>query len=257
MKPIKEVYKYRELLGELVKRDIKIKYRRSILGILWSVLNPLLFMVVITIVFSTIFKSNIENFPIYFLCGQIIFAFFSEATSVAQTSIIGNSALIKKVYIPKYIFPFSKVCAALVNVGFSLIAIVIMMILLKYVPPVTTILFVIPVFYAFLYATGVSLLISSLAVFFRDTVHLYSIVITILSYFSALFYPVEIIPTEYQGLIYFNPIYIFIKYFRELILNGRIPSLEINILCIAHCVLILIVGYYTFKKSENKFILYI
>ncbi|MFQ9696984.1 MAG: ABC transporter permease, partial [Zhenhengia sp.] len=134
MKPIKEIYKYRELLAELVKRDIKIKYRRSILGILWSVLNPLLFMVVITMIFSTIFSSDIENFPIYFLCGQIIFSFFSEATSVAQMSILGNGALIKKVYIPKYIFPISKVCSALVNVGFSLIAIIIMLVILKYVP---------------------------------------------------------------------------------------------------------------------------
>ena len=257
MKPIKEIYKYRELLAELVKRDIKIKYRRSILGILWSVLNPLLFMVVITMIFSTIFSSDIENFPIYFLCGQIIFSFFSEATSVAQMSILGNGALIKKVYIPKYIFPISKVCSALVNVGFSLIAIIIMLVILKYVPPVTTLLFFIPVIYVFLYAVGVSMLVSALAVFFRDTIHLYGIFLTVVSYFSALFYPVEIIPVQYQGIIYFNPIFVFINYFRDLILNGRIPSLEVNILCIAHCILALIVGYYAFKKRENKFILYI
>ncbi|WP_053982966.1 ABC transporter permease [Niameybacter massiliensis] len=257
MKPIKEIYKYKELLGELVKRDIKVKYRRSLLGVIWSVLNPLLFMVVITIVFSTIFKSDIENFPIYFLCGQIVFAFFSEATSMAQTSILGNGALIKKVYIPKYIFPVSKVCSGIVNVGFSLIAIIIMMVILRYIPPVTALLFFVPLIYAFLYAIGVSMLISALAVFFRDTVHLYSILLTVLSYFSALFYPVEIIPAQYQGLINFNPIYVFINYFRQLVLVGKVPSLEYNVLCIAHCVLMLIVGYYTFKRSENKFILYI
>lgn len=257
MKPLREIYKYKELLGELVKRDIKVKYRRSLLGVIWSVLNPLLFMVVITIVFSTIFKSDIENFPIYFLCGQIIFAFFSEATSMAQTSILGNGALIKKVYIPKYIFPISKVCSGIVNIGFSLIAILIMMVLLKYIPPVTSLLFFIPIIYAFIYAIGVSMLISALAVFFRDTVHLYGLLLTVLSYFSALFYPVEIIPAQYQGLINFNPIYVFINYFRQVVLEGQVPSFEYNVLCIAHCVLMLTVGYYVFKRSENKFILFI
>lgn len=257
MKPIKEIYKYRELLFELVKRDIKIKYRRSVLGILWSVLNPLLFMAVITVVFSTIFKSDIENFPIYFLCGQIVFAFFSEATSMAQTSILGNGALIKKVYIPKYIFPISKVCSGLVNAGFSLIAIIIMMVILQYIPPVTGLLFFIPLIYVFLFSIGVSMLISALGVFFRDTIHLYSVFLTVLSYFSALFYPVDIVPAQYQVFLRFNPVYVFIEYFRELMLYGRIPGLEANILCIAHCVLVLVIGYYTFKKSENKFILYI
>lgn len=257
MKPIKEIYKYRELLVELVKRDIKIKYRRSILGILWSVLNPLLFMAVMTIVFSTIFKSNIENFPIYFLCGQIIFAFFSESTSIAQTAVLGNSSLIKKVYIPKYIFPIAKVCSSLVNAGFSLIAILIMMIFLQYVPPVTVLLFIVPIFYTFIYSIGISLLLSSLAVFFRDTIHLYSLFLMVLSYFSAVFYPVDIIPEQFQIFIRFNPIYVFIDYFRQIIQQGIIPSLEMNILCIAHSVVAITIGYCVFKKNENKFILYI
>lgn len=257
MNIIKEIYKYRELLGELVKRDIKIKYRRSILGVLWSILNPLLFMVVMTIIFSTVFKSSIENFPIYFLCGQIIFAFFSESTSMAQTSILGNGALIKKVYIPKYIFPLSKVCSALVNVGFSLIAIIIMMVFLQYTPPVTGLFFFIPIIYIFLFSIGISMLMSAGTVFFRDLIHLYTIFLTILSYFSAVFYPVNIIPEQFQGAIRMNPIYVFIEYFRMLILEGKIPDLGHNLLCLGYCTIALLVGYYAFKKSENKFILYI
>lgn len=257
MKFIREIYKYRELLFELVKRDIKIKYRRSILGVLWSVLNPLLFMAVMTIVFSTIFKSNIENFPIYFLCGQIIFSFFSEATSVAQTAVLGNGSLIKKVYIPKYIFPISKVCSSLVNAGFSLIAIFIMMIFLKYIPPITTLLFIIPIVYVFIYSIGISMILSATAVFFRDTIHLYSIFLTVLSYFSAVFYPVDIIPDQFQIFIRFNPIYVFIDYFRQLVQQGIMPSFEMNLLCIAHCVCAVTIGYCIFKKNENKFILYI
>ena len=257
MNPVKELYNYRELLGELVKRDIKVKYRRSILGMLWSVLNPLMFMMVMTIIFSTMFKSSIENFPVYFLCGQIIFNFFSESTSMAQSAILANASLIKKVYIPKYIFPISKVCSGMVNLGFSLIAIIIMMIFLRYTPPVTSCLFFIPLIYVFIFSVGVSMALSAIAVYFRDTVHLYGIFITILSYFSAVFYPVSIIPQEYRIAFKFNPIYMFIQYFRELILYGRLPNYEMNIICISYCVLMLIVGYYIFKKCENKFILYI
>lgn len=257
MKPIKEIYKYRELLAELVKRDIKIKYRRSILGILWSVLNPLLFMIVSTIVFSTIFKNDIENFPIYFLCGQIIFTLFSDSTSLAQVSILGNGALIKKVYIPKYIFPISKVCSGLVNSGFSLIAIIIMFIFIQYKPPLTVLGIIIPIVYVFLFSIGVGMLLSALAVFFRDTIHLYGVFITVISYFSALFYPAEIIPEQFQIFLRYNPIYLFIDYFRQLILYGVMPGLATNIICICYCVLALLIGYYVFKKSENKFILYI
>lgn len=257
MNPIKEVYRYRELLSELVKRDIKIKYRRSILGVLWSVLNPLLFMSVMTIIFSTVFKSNIENFPIYFLTGQIIFAFFSESTSMAQTAVIGNASLIKKVYVPKYIFTIAKVCSGIVNLGFSLIAIIIMMIIIKYIPPKTALLFFVPILYVFIFSVGISMMISALAVFFRDTIHLYSIFLTMLSYFSAVFYPADIIPAQYQPLINMNPIYLFINYFRMLMIDGTIPSLQYNLTCIAYCVVAVAVGYTVFKKSENKFILYI
>lgn len=257
MNPIKEIYKYRELLSELVKRDIKIKYRRSILGVLWSVLNPLLFMSVMTIIFSTVFKSNIENFPIYFLSGQIIFAFFSESTSMAQTAVIGNASLIKKVYIPKYIFTIAKVCSGIVNLGFSLIAIIIMMFILRYIPPKTGVLFFVPIIYVFIFSIGVSMLISALAVFFRDTIHLYSIFLTILSYFSAVFYPVEIIPDQYQHFIHMNPIYIFINYFRMLLIEGTVPGIEYNLTCMSYCTIAIVLGYIVFKKSENKFILYI
>ncbi|HFL3605258.1 TPA: ABC transporter permease [Clostridioides difficile] len=257
MKPIKDVLKYKELLFELVKRDIKIKYRRSVLGILWSILNPLLFMGVMTMIFSVVFKSNIKNFPIYFLCGQILFTFFSEATSFAQSAVIDNASLIKKVYLPKYIFPLSKVCSSMVNLSFSFIAILVIMLLLQYKPPATSLLFFIPIVYIFMFTLGISLIISSLAVFFRDTVHIYSIFLTILSYFSAVFYPVEIIPVQYRGLISLNPIYLFIKYFRTLFIEGSVPNIDFNILCFSYSAIAIIVGYIIFKKSENKFILYI
>ena len=142
--------KFTPLLQELVVRDIKVRYRHSALGLIWTVLNPLLMMVVITIVFSTLFKQNIPNFPIYYLSGSLIFSFNSESTTTALNSIISNASLIKKVYIPKYLFPFSNVLSGLVNLGFSLIAMFIVMLITRAPFHVTLLLLPIPIFYTFL-----------------------------------------------------------------------------------------------------------
>ena len=144
--------KYGNLLRELVVRDIKVRYRKSILGLVWTVLNPLLMMCVITVVFSTVFKQNIPNFPIYYLSGSLIFSFNSEATSNAMHSILSNCSLIKKVYLPKYLFPIACVLSSLVNLAFSLIAMVIVMILTQAPFYPTLLLLPIPIFYTFIFA---------------------------------------------------------------------------------------------------------
>ena len=141
--------KYQNLLANLVSRDIKVRYRRSVLGMLWTVLNPLLMMGVITVVFSTLFRQNIEHFPIYYLSGSLIFSFSSETTSNALYSIIGNASLMKKVYLPKYLFPVSKIVSGLVNLGFSLVAMFLVMWLLGVEYRVTLLLLPIPIFYTF------------------------------------------------------------------------------------------------------------
>ena len=143
--------RFTPLLRELVVRDIKVRYRHSALGLVWTVLNPLLMMVVITIVFSTLFKQNIPNFPIYYLSGSLIFAFNSESTTTALNSIISNASLIKKVYIPKYLFPLSNVLSGLVNLGFSLIAMFIVMLITDAPFHATLLLLPIPIFYTFLF----------------------------------------------------------------------------------------------------------
>ncbi|WP_127531988.1 ABC transporter permease [Paenibacillus kobensis] len=257
MKILSEIYGYRELLFELVKRDLKIKYRRSSLGVIWSVLNPLLFMMITTIIFSTMFKNQIENFPIYFLSGQVMYAFFAESTGMAQTGLIDNGSLIKKVYTPKYIFPLSKICFSLVNMSFSLIAILIIIFIMGYNLPVTAALFFIPIILIFIFSAGVGLLLSSLTVIYRDILHIYGIFLSLLSFFSATFYPIQIIPASYRGLVEYNPVYVFIAYFRELVLNGRLPDLQLNIVAVMYCLVSVVVGYKVFKKNENKIVLYV
>ena len=182
---------YKELLKELVRRDVKTKYRRSFLGIMWSVLNPLGMMIIMSIVFSHVFRANIENFPVYLMCGQVIFNFFNEASTVAMSSILGNAALIKKVYVPKYLFPMSKVCSCFVNLLTSFIALLIVIVATGTPLTWTVILLVFPVLYVFLFSLGMGLLLSALVVTFRDLQHLYGVLITAWMYLTPIFYPIE------------------------------------------------------------------
>ena len=254
---IQNFLKYRNLLRELVVRDIKVKYRRSFLGILWSLLNPLLMMIIITIVFSSLFRFDIANFPIYLLTGQIMFNFFSEATNMAMFSIIGNGSLIKKVYIPKYIFPLSKVLSSFVSLLFSLIAIVIMIIITKVKITWTVLFFPLPLLYVLIFSIGIGMILSAMSVFFRDIFHLYGVILTAWNYLTPIFYPAKIIPNKYKFFIEYNPLYYMIECFRDIILYGKLPSLQFNLICIMSCTLSLIIGTYVFYKNQDKYILYI
>ena len=187
--------KYRALIDQLVMRDIKTKYRRSILGLLWTVLNPLLMMTVLSIVFSYFFQryGEVENFPVYLLCGQVIFNFFNESTSIAMGSIVHSGELIKKVYVPKYLFPISKVMSSGVNLLASMIALVIVMVVTRSRVTPTILLALLPLLYVLLFSTGVSLFLSAAAVSFRDLMHLYSVLTTAWMYLTPVIYPMSIL----------------------------------------------------------------
>ena len=249
--------KYYDLLIALLLRDIKIKYKRSILGFAWSILNPLLMMIVMSIVFSTIFKTDIKNFPMYLITGQVIFSFFSEATNTAMTSIISNGGLIKKVYIPKYIFALSKVMFSFTNMLFSLVAVVIVAIATKLPITPAILLFPLPLIYVFIFSLGVGLLLASYAVFFRDLLHLYGILLLIWTYLTPIFYPITILPENVKKIIMFNPMFVYIDNFREIILYGKVPSLSSNLLCICYSLIALLIGTLAFRKTKDKFIFYI
>ena len=247
--------RYSYLLWEMVVRDIKVKYKKSTLGLMWSVLNPLLMMIVMTIVFSTLFKSDIKNFPIYLLIGQITFSFFSDATNMAMMSIITNGSLLKKVYIPKYIFPASKTIFALVNFLFSLIAIAIVAVFTR--QPISIHIIGLPllIVYMFLFSLGIGLVLSSFAVFFRDLVHLYGILLLVWMYLTPIFYPVRIIPEKFLIFIKLNPMYHYISYFREILLYNRWPSFKMNIICLVFAILSLILGSIVFYRKQNELVL--
>lgn len=255
---ISTFWRYRFLLSNLINRDIKVKYRRSKLGILWSVLNPLMMMCVMTLVFSHIFRFGIDNYAVYILSGQLIFNYFTESTTMAMESVIGYSPLIKKVYVPKYIFPLEKSCFAFVNMVFSLIALVVVMFLTGASFYPTFILAVYPLVTLFFFSIGVGLFLSSSAIFFRDIIHLWSVFTTALMYASAIIYPVSMLEGSLMGyLIYLNPIFWYIDAFRQVTIYGNMLSIAHIVVCAACAVISVIVGSVVFKKGQDKFILYI
>lgn len=255
MNKLRNFWKYRGLLREFVIRDLKVKYRKSFLGYLWSLLNPLLMMLVLNAVFSSFFKFDIPNFPVYLMSGQIIFNFFAEATTMAMSSILNSGSLIKKVYVPKYIFPLSRVASSLITLFFSLLAIVIVILITGVEITPKILMFPLPLLYVFAFATGIGLIVSVLAVFFRDLLHLYGVLLTVWMYLTPLFYPVSAVPNYVKSWIYSNPMYYFIKAFRDIVLYNQFPSLHTQLACIGFAMASLFIGLGVFYKCQHKLIL--
>lgn len=255
---IVELFQYRELLKQLVLKDIKLKYRRSYLGYIWSILNPLLMMAVLTIVFSNLFKFDIPNFAAYLLTGQLVFGFISESTSNSVSAIIHSSSLIKKTYVPKYIFVLAKVTSSLVNMLFSMIALIIVMIFTQVT--ITLNILWIPVIFLELYifSLGLGFLLSSSAVFFRDIQYLWGVFISIWMYLTPIIYPVSIISDEYRWYYdNLNPMVNYVNQFRDAVLSGNIITLDSLVQGILVATLTLLIGLWLFNRKQNEFILYI
>lgn len=249
--------KYRFLLHQLVSRDFKTKYKRSILGIFWSLLNPLLMMVVQYIVFSTIFRFNIPNYPVYLLIGIVLFSYFSETCSMTLMSILGNASLITKVYVPKYIYPLSRVLSSTVNLLISLVPLLGVIVLTgtRVTPAYILVLFVLICLVVF--SLGMGMLLASSMVFFRDTQYLWGVLSMAWMYATPIFYPESILPEEFAGLLKINPLYYFIKFARICIIDGISPEPIAYVQCALWALGMLIMGAAVFKKTQNKFILYI
>lgn len=245
------------ILRTLVSKDFKLKYRRSVLGVAWSVLNPLLMMVVMSAVFSFMFRFSIQNYPLYLILGQILFSLMSESTSAAMSSIMEAAPLIKKIRVEKMLFPIEKVCFALVNFLFSAIAAVIVMIYFQVFPTLSILLLPFLILCVVFFSIGIGLVLASLAVFFRDTIHLWGVILTAWTYATPLFYPVDMLPQTMQNIMQFNPMYQYVSYFRDIMMNGVTPSLTQSGICLACALVSLVIGIIVFRKTEHKFILYV
>ena len=249
--------KDRFILASLVGKDFKRKYRRSVLGVVWSVLNPFLMMLVLTAVFSVAFKFDVENFALYLILGQVVFNFMANSTNGALVSIIDSSGLIKKVRVNKMVFPLEKVVFELVNLGLSLIPVLAVMAWFRIMPTLNILFLPLLLIYLILFCSGLALAVSALAVFFRDVVHLWTVLITAWTYATPLFYPIEALPAWFQPLMQFNPMYHFVTYFRMIVMWGETPGLRMNLVCLVMALVTFIAGALVFSKTQKKFILYV
>lgn len=251
------VQKYRFLIRQLVIRDFRTKYKRSILGMFWSFLNPLLTMCVQYYVFSTIFKSNIPNYAVYLLIGIVAFNFFSEACGMALGSIVGNAPLITKVYMPKYIYPLTRVMSSVINLGLSLIPLLIVSVLTGIQFHKSVILSLYFLICVVIFSLGLGLLLSTFMVFFRDTQFLWGVLSMIWMYATPIFYPETILPNNFKFILQVNPLYHFLKSIRTCILDGLSPEPAVYIQCLLIALGALVVGSLVFRKNQDRFVLYL
>jgi ABC-2 type transport system permease protein len=254
---VKTFRKYLYLLTNLVKRDFSKKYRRSFLGVLWSVLNPLLMAAVVSVAFSKIFRIQTEHYPVYYLTGTLIFGFMSSATSHALSSMLNAAGLIKKVYIPKYIFPLEKCLFELLTTAFTFVAILLIMPALGVSLKPTVLLFWVPILYTLVFSVGLGMMLSAVNVFFRDVEHLYGVLTQAWLYLTPILYPVDVLPDSALWLLNINPMYYNVDYFRRVVMYGELPTLRLNIICASFSIGFLILGLLVFKRTQDKFILHI
>lgn len=252
---MKEFIKFRALLYELVVRDVKIKYRRSILGVLWTVLNPLLMMVVLYLVFSKLFRFDIENYGIYLLSGQVIFNYYQSATTEAMMSIIGNAPLLKKVYVPKYMLVLAKILSGAVNLLASFAALLIVMLVTGSRIHATIFLVILPFTYIILFSLGVGYALAALTARFRDIMHLYSVFCVALFYLVPVIYPITILPFYMRMFVYFNPLTGIVDIFRAVVTEGELPGLGRILYCGLMALFVFFEGLGIFRKRQKSFIL--
>lgn len=242
----------RFLLKQLVKRDLTSKYKDSVLGILWSFLNPLLIMLVFTAIFSVLFRYQIENFPVYFLTGRLIYDFFNAGTKSAMNSIRGNASILKKIFVPRYMFAMGSICYEFINFLISLVILVGVMYFTGADFYLMGLLAVIPIFFLVLMTIGVGLILSVCNTYFSDIGHLYSVFTLILMYASALFYPMEIVPADIQAIFTLNPLYCAIECFRDFVMYGIFPDISLLLYLAMFSIVLLGVGFILFKIHEKR-----
>ena len=257
IKYIKGFFDYRFLLNELVKKGIRLKYRRSYLGIIWSLIEPILTTIILVIVFGTLFNNTRADFPLYIIIGRLLFTFFSGSTTKACRSIRANSGMIKKVYIPKYFFPLSDVLFNFVIFLLSLIVIIPVCLYVRVIPSIKIWHIIPALIYLLAFSTGVSLILSTLNVFFRDIEYLWNVAVLLIMYMSAIFYyPERIMNSGVAWILKYNPVFCIIDLFRSGFLENHATWWDL-LYPMAASVVVLVIGLFVFKKAEDEFILHI
>lgn len=254
---INKFKEYRFLFEELVKRDFKKKYKRTILGMGWSMLMPLLMLLVMKVVFEQFFGRNIEHFTTYLFCGNLLFCWFSESTNLGMRSLYGNAAIFTKVNVPKYLFLFAGSVQTLINFTLTLIVFLFFCWLDNIVFTWKFLLLIYPVMTLLFFNIGMGLILSALFVFFRDIDYLWGVFLQLLMYGSAIFYTIDSFPPNIKLVFACNPVYRHIAYFREVVLGGAVPSFETHLVLAAFALAALAIGMFMYKRYNTRFLYYV
>lgn len=254
---LQKLKQHRFLFEELTKRDFKKKYKGTMLGMAWSILSPLLMLLVMRLVFTQFFGRNMEHYTTYLFCGNLVFTYFSESTGQGMLSLLGNAGIFTKVNVPKYLFLLSKNTQALINFGLTLIVFVLFCILDGITFTWRWVLLLYPILLLLLFNIGVGLILSAVFVFFRDIHYLWTIFTQLLMYLSAIFYTVDRYGPAIQKLFYVNPIYTFISYFRMVVIDMAVPPLWLFGLLLLDVTIVLGIGCWMYKKYNHRFLYYV
>ena len=254
---LNKIRKYKFLFEELVKRDFKKKYKRTVLGILWSLLSPLLTLLIMKIVFTEFFGRTTNNYTTYLFAGTLVFSYFSDATNQGMSSLVDNAGIFTKVNVPKYLFLLSKNVSSLINFGLTFLVFLGFCLLDGIAFHWKFLLLVYPIVCLVFFNIGVGSILSALYVFFKDIQYLYRIFTLMLMYLSAIFYNINAYEPTVQKLFLLNPIYVYISYFRTIVINNAIPDLVTHLLSFGYAFAVLLIGARVYKKHNQKFLYYL
>lgn len=254
---LKKLQTYQFLFEELVKRDFKTKYKRTVLGMAWSLLMPLLTLLIMRLVFTNFFGRGMEHYTTYLFCGNLVFSFFSESTSQGMNSLMSNAHIFTKVNVPKYIFLLSKNVQCFINFGLTLCVFFLFCVLDHVTFTYKFLLLLYPITLLAIFNIGIGLILSALFVFFRDMQYLWTVFTQLLMYMSAIFYSIDSYSQTVQNLFLLNPVYLFIRYFRKIVIEATIPTLQFHLLMAADVLIAVGIGCWMYKKFNHRFLYYV
>jgi ABC-type polysaccharide/polyol phosphate export permease len=256
---MRQLFRYRDLVLTLVARDLKVRYRRSIIGFVWTMLQPLLMMLVFYVVFNNLFRFTLPNghYPVYALAGILFWNFFSQSIVASMNSLRGNAVLLQKLPVPKAVFPLATVVSGVLNMLFALVPTLLIVVILERKVSPALLFLPVSILLAALFTLGAGLLLSPLAVFFSDVVELIGVLLTVLMYLTPIFYPMNILPERMRWLVRYNPVRSILEVFRDPIYNDKVPPLEHLAVCVVITALALAIGGLAFRRSSDLIPFYV
>ena len=249
--------KYKFLFKQLVKRDFTRKYKRTVLGMAWSIISPLANLLIMYLVFSRLFGNNVNHYAIYLFAGQLVFSYFTDATNMGMSALLNNAGIFTKVNVPKYLFLFSQNVSSLINFALTMVVFFVFVAIEGIPFSWKFLLLLFPTGCMILFNTGLGLILSALQVFFRDMQYLWGIMTQLIMWVSAIFYTLDSFTPLFRRLLYCNPLFVYITYFRQILLNGAVPSPALHGLCALYALLAFAVGCIMYKRYNQEFLYYV